>query len=122
MMTLPPADSPANTSSQCSLLLPSMATEKLLPTTSGGPNPVAWSLPIRTLDPTGSDTCMTRSFSASGTLMSAGASAKVLEPRRTPRRRRTGRNENASRQFPSNVRYVLSDMSVLLRPQHISPW
>ena len=84
MMTLPPADSPANTSSQCSLLLPSMATEKLLPTTSGPPNPVARSLPIRTLDPIGSDTCMTRSFSASGTLMSAGASAKVWNAAYSP--------------------------------------
>ena len=76
-MTEPPADSAANTSSQCSLLLASMAIEKLLPTTNGGPNPDALSLPISSLDPMGRDACMTRSFSASGTGMSGGASAKV---------------------------------------------
>ena len=83
-MTLPPSDSAANTRSTSSRLSPSKAIEKLLPTTIGGPNPVPRSLPIRTLDPMGSDTCMTWFFSASGTGRSGGASAKVWNDWNSP--------------------------------------
>ena len=61
-----------------------MAIEKLLPTVSGGPKPDARSLPISTLVPIGSETCITRSFSSSGTPESGGPSAKVWNDSNSP--------------------------------------
>ena len=85
MPTWPPADSLANSSSHCSRLWPAMAMEKLFPGFSGGPGvELHVSLPIRMLAPTGSETCMTRSFSASGTPISGGACSKVFQLENSP--------------------------------------
>ena len=55
-----------------------MEIEKLLPTAGAGANCAARSLPMRTLDPIGNDTCIIRPFASSGTVgMAGGASPNV---------------------------------------------
>ena len=83
MLTEPPSESFANSSSQCSRSVASMDIEKLLPITSGGPK-LALSLPIKMLEPIGSAACMTRSFSASDTYMSDGPSANIRNNAKLP--------------------------------------
>ena len=81
--------------------------EKSLPATSGGPKPGPLSLTIRTLDPTGRETCVIWSLIFSSTGVSISTSANVWITENSPPK--TCRYAAVA----INVRYVLKDMQDL---------